>query len=291
MSQSPVTEGEFSTGPELMLWRPGLNRRRLRWRATLRSLLRTFAAAAIVGIGLAALATREVSGPLVWSLIIFAIVLTGISAVGTVVNFRCADYDHQHRPCPLESTPGEFFYRTGDFRDLPLSTMDAVCRVIAAVQRVHRSTAAVWLSAQQLRDVHQVAWGALRLVDRTSTLRDVLTDPRCAKFDELAFVRSYLIETDEAVDRVLTCLLQVELLVTSWERKLAEIDLLAQLRIKLSQVPRETIAATLNRAESVPESVFAYITAARDLTDAGPFDWERPSNRQARRPFESEARS
>jgi hypothetical protein len=176
--------------------------------------------------------------------------------------------------------------------------MDSIRRVIVAVERVHSSPATVWLSAQQLRDVHQVAWDALRLVDQTRSLREVLTDPRCAEFDELALVRSYLIETDEAVDRVLTCLLQAELLVTSWERKLAEIDLLAQLRLELSRVSNETIAATLRRAESVPESIFAYITAARDLTDAGPFVWERPFNRpgirqhtQARRPLESEARS
>lgn len=280
MSQSPVTEGEFPTGPELMLWRPGVNRRRLRWCAILRSLVRTIAATTIVVIGLVGLATHELSGTRAWLVIIVVIVIVGVCAVCTVVDYRCAEYDHQHRkcrPCTLEAVRGEFFYRVGEFREFAPVTVDSVHRIIAAVERVHSSSAAVWINVQQLHDVHQVAWDALYLLDRTRTLRNVLIDPRSAECEELRRVRSYLAEVDEAVDRVLTYLLQAELLVTSWERKLAELELMAQLRTELSRVPPETIAVCLQRAEAIPERIFAYITAARDVTHAGPFEWEARS--------------
>lgn len=285
MSQSPIIEGEFPAGPELMLWRPGVDRRWLRWRATLWPVLRTLGAAALGVVAFALLITGAAPGGF-WPMVPVAVLLTGLSVVGVVVEFRCAEYDHRHRrgkPCRLETDPGAFFYRSGDFRDLPTSTTDSIHRIIAAVAKVHSSPAAAWLAPQQLRDVHRVAWDALGLLDRTRTLRDVLATQRCTPFDELTLVRSFLTDVDVAVDRVLTCLLQAELLVTAWEQKLVEIDQRAQLRAELNGLrlatPLAAIGATVQRAEAIPESMFAYITAARDLTNSGPFDWEQPSHR------------
>jgi hypothetical protein len=285
MSQSAIIEGEFPAGPELMLWRPDVNHRWLRWRAILWPVLRTLLAAALGVAAFAVLLTGAAPGSF-WPMVPVAGLLTGLSAVCVVVEFRCAEYDHRHRrgkPCRLETEPGAFFYRAGDFCDLPTSTTGSVHRIIAAVAKVHSSPAAAWLAPQQLRDVHRVAWDVLCLVDRTRTLRDVLTNKQCTAFDEIALVRSFVTDVDVAVDRVLTCLLQAELLVTAWEQKLVEIDQRAQLRAELNAIrlatPLAAIGATVQKAEVIPESMFAYITAARDLTNSGPFDWERLSHR------------
>lgn len=277
MSQSPVSEGEFPTGPELMLWRPGLDLRRLRRRTVLWPALRTFAAAALGEIGIAALVTDEVPREF-WLMIPLSIVLTGASAVAAAVDYRCVEYDHQHRPCWLERSPGRFFYRMGDFPTLPPATLDHLRRIITAVHRIHLSPAATWLNPQQLHDIHQMAWGTSHILYRTQALRDVLVDPRCTQFVEAAHARSQLATVDDVVERVLTSLLQAELLVTSWEQKLADMDLLGRLRKELNQATWETIVLTRQQADAVPEGAFAYVTAARDVTSTGPFDWERSAS-------------
>jgi len=282
MSQSPVTEGEFPTGPELMLWRPGLNRSRLRWRVVWWPVLRTLIAAALAGAVLVALVTH-VLPPEFWLMVFVSVMLTGASAVPAVVDYRCAEYDHQHRPCSLERRSGEFFYRMGDFYEVPGFTLDCVRRIVAAVRRVHLSPDATWLNPQQLHDIHQMAWDTLHMLYRTQVLRVALADPRCVQFDEVARARLHLAKVDDVVERVLTSLLQAELLVTSWERKLDDADLQGQLREELNRATWETIATTLHQADAVPEGIFAYVTAARDLTNAGPFDWELSPKRIAMR--------
>lgn len=282
MQWSPISEGEFPSGSEWMLWRPGLNRRRLRWRAIRCSTSRTKVGLALVGIGLACLALRDGPRSLDWLLITFIILITALSVLGVAVDYHCADYDHRHRPdrpCFMED-PGRFFYRASDFRDLPSSTVDAVCRVVTVVRAVHTSPAAAWLDPGHLRDVHCVAWETLRVLEASRPLRHALADVRSRRDVDLtgdvATARSSVAAVDDALDRVVTCLLQTEALLRSWEQKLVDIELRTRIRADLDLMPPDPGAAALRRAESVVVGVFATITAARDLTDAGPFPWERP---------------
>lgn len=291
MNQSPVSNGEFYSGTELMLWRPGMNRRWLRWRTVRRSLLRTMIAAALASVELAMLTAHDDPTGVGWALLTFVAIVTVASGVGVAVDYHCAEYDHQHRPdkpCFLEVVPGKYFYRASDFHGYPPSTVESVHRIITVVRTVHTSPAAGWLASRHLREVHQVAWEALRTLDASRPLRstiasahgEALAGPRPADVDGLAndlkAARSCVAAVDNAVDQIMTYLLQTELLVTSWEQKLADVEVRARLRTTLDWIPQNAGAITLHRAETVTESIFACITAARDLTDAGRFVWEGP---------------
>ncbi len=275
MGESPVIEGEFRTGSELMLWRPGVDRARLRWRAMWTCLFSGPGIYAVLGAAVIMHGVQRIG----WWVICLGVLVVCASALSIWVNYRCVDYDHQHghdKSCFLDKVRGEYFYRRGDFLYLPASMVHSVDRIIAAVRDVHASPASAWLDPQQLRDIHRVAWDALRSLDRTRTLRYVMNDPRCAAlWDDLSHAQSRLAEVDDALDTILSYLHQAVLLVQAWEQKLTEAEVRTRLRAELDNVPHDMIAVTLRRAESVPESLFAYITAARDLTNSGPFEWER----------------
>lgn len=275
MGESPVIEGEFRTGSELMLWRPGVDRDRLRWRAMWTCLFSAPGIYAVLGAAAAMYDVQRIG----WWVICLGVLVVSASVLSIWVSYRCVDYDHQHghdKPCFLDKVRGEYFYRRSDFHDLSPSMVHTAGRIVAAVRDVHVSPASAWLDPQQLRDIHRVAWDALRSLDRTRTLRGVIRDPRCAALsDDLSRAQSRLAEVDDALDNILSYLHQAVLLVRAWEQKLTEAEVRARLRAELDNVPHDMIAATLRRAELVPENIFAYITAARDLTNAGHFEWER----------------
>ncbi|MPZ79670.1 MAG: hypothetical protein GEV28_04430 [Actinophytocola sp.] len=274
-----MIEGEFPTGTELMLWRPGLDRARLRRRALRASLVSTPAAYAVLGVALLILGASAAPRQVGWLCLIVGVLAAGVGVVGLWVNYRCVDYDHQHGPnksCLLDKVNGEYFYSVSDFHDQPPSIVYSVGRIIATVRDVYASPVIVWLDPQQVHEIHRVAWDALRALDRTRTLRRVMDDPLCDAFpDDLLHAHSRLAVVDDTLDGILNYLHQAVLLVQAWEQKLAETEVRARLRAELDNIPHDTIAATLRRAESLPESIFAYITAARDLTNAGSFEWER----------------
>ena len=275
MGESPVIEGEFRTGSELMLWRPGVERARLRWRAMWTCLFSVPGICAVLGAAVIMHGVQRIG----WWVICLGVLVVCASVLSIWVNYRCVDHDHQHRhdkPCFLDKVRGEYFYRRSDFHDLPPSTVHSVDRIIAAVRDIHISPANAWLDPQQLRDIHRVAWDTLQALDRTRTLRTVMDDPRCAALsDDLIHAQSRLAEVDDALGHILNDLHQAVLLVQAWEQKLAETEVRARLHAELDNLPHGMIAATLRRAESVPANIFAYITAARDITNAGPFAWER----------------
>jgi hypothetical protein len=275
--EGPVIEGLFPTGTELMLWRPDIDRRRLRLRFLRAAVLSSPATYAMLGATLVAIGAtpRQVS----WIFVAAAVLIVAGYALVVWVNYRCADYDHQHgrrKQCFLDRTRGEYFYHVSDFCDLPPSIGYTVSAIITAVRGIHASPAATWLGSQHLREIHQVAWDALCMLDRTRTLRVLVDDPRYQSIsDDLLDARARLTAVDDTLEGIVNHLYQVTLLGQAWEQKVAESDLRSQLRIEIDNVPDVSIASTLRRAESLAESVFAYVTAARDVTNAGPFVWEQ----------------
>jgi hypothetical protein len=275
MIGSPVSEGQFRNGTELMLWRPGLNHATMRRRALAAALSSSSSAHVALGAVLIVVGVGAVPALIGWLCLFGGSLAVGLNVLKISVDYRCMDFDHQHDRCFLDEVRGEFFYRAGDFADLGPSIAHAVEYIIASVREVHTSPAAAWLGPQQVHDVHQVAWNAVHILDQTRTLRGVVNDPPGgAAAGDLTSAQSQLALIDDTVDAINSYLRQAVLLTQAWERKLAEIDLGARLRTELDSVPHHTIDATLRRAESVPEAIFTHITAARDLTDAGPFAWE-----------------
>lgn len=274
----PVTEGEFPTGTELMLWRPGIDRRRLRERAFDAAVFSSPAICVLLGANLVAMGALPQQANWI-SRIVTVLILAGYALV-VWVYFQCADHDHRHgpdKPCFLDRTRGEYFYHCGDFDDLPQPVVDSTTAVMVTVRGIYASSAVAWLDSQHLREIHQVAWDALRVVDETRELRTLVADPRYYQIisDDLVDARARLSVVDDALDGILDYLHQVTLLLQAWEQKLAEADLLSQLRAEVDTVPACAVASILRRAESLAEGVFAYVTAARDVTNAGPFLWER----------------
>lgn len=273
----PVIEGEFPTGTELMLWRPGIDRSRLRRRAFRAAVFSSPATYLLLVTTLIAMSAgcRQVS----WIFGILTVLILMRYALVVGVNYGWADRDHQHgpdKPCFLDRTCGEYFYRPSDFRDLPLSILYSANAIIATVRGVYASPAAAWVEPQHLREIHQLAWDALRVLDQTRTLRMLVADPRYqATSGDLLDARACLSAIDDMLDGIVNWLHQVTMLLQAWEQKLAEADLRSQLRAEGDNVPAGTMASVLRRAESLTESVFAYVTAARDVTNAGSFVWER----------------
>jgi hypothetical protein len=280
MTEFPVIEGEFQTGTELMLWRPGVDRTRLRRRATWTGLLHKPAMCAGLGAGTIVLGADAVPQWIGLLLVLVGLIALGSSLLTLWIAYRCADYDHLHgsdRPCFLDKDRGRYFYSRSDFTDLPSSIVDSVDAIIAAVRDTYASPSVVWLAPQQLRDIHGVAWGTLRALDRTRGLRLVLDgQPSSTPSDDLLqAAQSHLAEIDEAVCRVRACLQDAVALVRAWEQKLSDAQVRAHLSAELTKLAPHTTEAIRRRAETLPETIFAYITAARDVTNAGPFEWEQ----------------
>lgn len=275
MNGSPVTEGQFQTGTELMLWRPGLHYTKVRRRALTTSLFSSSAIHVLLGATVIVLGVHSAPAPIGWLCLFGGVLAVGINVLKICVNYRYMDCDHQHDTCFLDKVRGEFFYRTSDFSDLEPAVGQAVNHIIGSVHDVYASPAASWLDSRQMHDIHQVAWDTVHIVDRTRALRDVVTDPRTgATGGDLTLAQSQLAMVDEAVEMVASYLRQAVILTEAWEMKLAEIHLRDRLRVELDAVPHHAIDDAIRRAKSVPEAIFIHITAARDLTDAGLFDWE-----------------
>lgn len=275
--EGPVTEGEFPTGAELMLWRPGIERSRLRERAFYAAVFSSPPTCTLLGTTLVAMGALPQQESWISSSVA-VLILAGYALV-VWVNFWCADHDHRHGPdkqCFLDRTRGEYFYYRGAFDDLPQPIVCSASTIIATIRGIYVSPAVTWLEPQHLHEIHQVAWDALCVLDQTRDLRKLVDDPRYQVIsDDLVDAQARLSVVDDTLDRIVNCLCQVTLLIQAWEQKLTEADLRSQLCAEVDNVPASSMASTLRRAEALTESVFAYVTAARDVTNAGSFVWER----------------
>jgi hypothetical protein len=222
---------------------------------------------------------REDDAAATWLCLSAGILGLLIGAATAWINYLYFDRDHRHgrnKQCFLERVRGAYFYRPTDFIELGPSTVDTASRIATALRDAHSSPATAWLDPQHLRNLHNIAWHALTIVDRSRSLREVVNQGKRNGTDN-DLVRAgedNLTSLDSAMDAILTSLLNAVALVQAWSQKLADSEHRTRLHAELCDFPRDAITATVRAAESMLDGIFAYITAARDVTHTGPFNWE-----------------
>ncbi|WP_410655198.1 hypothetical protein [Amycolatopsis sp. lyj-112] len=173
---------------------------------------------------------------------------------------------------------GEFFRRS-DFDGLGADPGERVAELLAGLRELHRSPARAWLDPALPGEVHKVVWRTLGCLDRSRDARaladEVAAEPDAG--DNLAAA------TRQAVDNVDTCLHEVTrhvwgcvLICRAWEQKMRRQDLADRVSHALVNAPGPDQLRGLSQdSDALPRSVFAHITAARDVTHAGLFPWEQ----------------
>jgi hypothetical protein len=199
-----------------------------------------------------------------------------------VANLNCFTTDHRHdhnARCRLEQRPGEFFYRTRDFTTLGTTVGDHAAQLIGAVGELYTTPARAWLDPELPREAHRVVWEALCCLDRTRPARALAAQLAAEPGEsELASAAAAAVaQIDQATADLLFHLYGCVTLTRAWEAKLHHGDLAARTATALTVLREIPIGRPVAAAEPLPQSVFAYLTAARDVTDAGPFPWEHPA--------------
>jgi hypothetical protein len=278
---SPVSVGDFEEGQDTMLWNPQLSRTRWRREILRAALPPRVVLCGLLGAALAADGIVQESGLVAVLMIGLGVLAFSSATLAAVVNAGCFATDHVHehaRRCHLEQCPGEFFYRTKDFTAQGASVQDAVAGILDAVSQLQSSPAQAWLDPSLAREAHLVAWDVLCCVDRTRTARAVADQLRCEPQAGVLAARANdaLRVIDQALADVLWHLRGCVTLAQAWTAKLHHAGLEARVQVTLQSLrdgEAERIAAA---AEALPQNVFAYVTAARDVTNTGPFPWEQP---------------
>jgi hypothetical protein len=278
---TPVSRGDFLDGPDTMLWNPTLTSARCRGE-TLRALTtRHTVLSGLFGAGSLTLGiARATGGAAVLFLAVGVLALcSGALTAATTLGSITTDHRHPHGTrCSLEQRPGAFFYRTNDFADLGTSTHDTVTLLIDAVDELTTTLACGWLDPELPHQAHQVVWDTLYCLDRTRPARALVTQlAREPGEVELAGSAADAVEAiDAGVAEVVFHLLGCLTLTRAWETKLHHHDVAARTDTVLASLREIPLAPVVAAAESLPHSVFAHLTAARDVTDTGPFRWEDP---------------
>lgn len=275
----PVTSGLFPEGTDLLIWNPHLTARRWRREALRASIDWTsmrWGIYGVAGVGLGLRATSWIAAAL---LILFGLVWLGLVAGRIHISYSTWEIEHNHakgRRCRLEQRPGEFFYRERDFADLGPRVRTAVDYLVEAVSHLDNTPAADWLDEELPDRVHHVVWEALSCVDRTRAAR-VLAAKLAAEPDEeelAAAARVAIAALDDALDDLAAHLRACITLTVAWERKLRHAELAGHVETIMQSLRQIPLQAVADGAAELPQTVFAWLTAARDLTDAGPFAWE-----------------
>jgi hypothetical protein len=275
----PVTSGLFPDGTDLLIWNPQLPSRRWRREAVRASIDGKSMRWGAYGVAAVGLGLGPASGIAAALLILFGLAWLGLAAARLVIFSSNWEIEHDHpkgKRCRLERRPGEFFYRKRDFADLGPRVASAVAYLIDAVSYLHRTPARSWLDPELPDRVHRVVWEALSCVDRTRAAR-VLAQKLTAESDEeeLAAAARLAIGTlDEALDELVAHLRACVTLTVAWEQKLRHADLADRVETTVQALQEIPLRSAADDAAELPPAVFAWLTAARDLTDAGPFAWE-----------------
>ncbi|GAB2790657.1 hypothetical protein [Amycolatopsis magusensis] len=286
----PVHAATFLDGPDSMLLNPDIPESQWRGERVRAGLRPRTVLTGLASVALAALAAASGSG--------FAAVLSSGAGILTVGASLVAGWysaarmliDHRHgpgSPCRLDRVRGEFFFRGRDFADLGTASY-AVRTLIAGVGELHRSPAREWIDPGVPREVHAVVWQALCCLDRTRAARtlagELAADPDAAVGELAAAAREAVTVIDDAVNEVVRHLHGCLVLTRAWEAKLRHTALSTRTDHILAAVPDPAEVRRLSEAaEALPQNVFAYITAARDITGAGTFPWEHPTSQWSRR--------
>ncbi|WP_020499953.1 hypothetical protein [Sciscionella marina] len=279
---SPVARAPFADGADRLVWNPHLSpahRRRARWRALAHGevLITALAGASLVTAGITAPTGAAV---LVFVLGGWTLLLAGLTAFDKARPEALAPRHAHGRGCRLASRPGEFFYRSQDFTGLGEPIHGTVCALIDAVDVLHTSPARAWLDPGLPRQAHLLVWETLRCLDLTRHARalaeDLAQEPGSG--DLAARVRDALTAIDREIEQVCDCLDDCVTLARVWEAKLRRADLAAHTETTLAGLPEDPLERLHSAAEQLSLTAFAHITAARDISDAGPFAWENPTH-------------
>jgi hypothetical protein len=275
----PVTEGDFADGPDVMLWNPALTAKRWRSVSIYAFVARCCTTQFVIGLLVLALGIRiaeSISGALLVGGAGALVLSCLCDAAMTVI---CLDTDHSHprgRPCRLERSPGEFFLRGRDFADLGPRAHYAAKQLIDLTGELHSTVVRGWLPSGLPEKANQLAWEALIRLDRSRTARqngDKLAEvPGEA---ELASAVAAAVEKfDDDLDELIFELQSCATLTRAWEAKLRHDQFVGHAVVVQDELQAASIGPVVALAEELPRSVFAYVTAARDLMAAGPFPWE-----------------
>lgn len=161
MHASPAQFGTFRAGTELVLWRPGLDRRQLRRRAMRRCLMPDTTLYAIAGL-LAILLSLIDDPPLLLAMAVGAVLVLVATLTAHHDFFRFGhDLSENSAAWRTDRGRGEWFFRPADFTDRGFASAHTAARIIDAVHLIHTGPAASWLDPNQLGRTHQLAWEAL----------------------------------------------------------------------------------------------------------------------------------
>jgi hypothetical protein len=279
----PVTEGDFPDGPDLMLWNPALTAKR--WRA---ESIRVFALRCLTircAAGLITLAlTVRIAETLPGALLVggaAALVVSGLC--DAAIHMLCLETDHDHprgRRCRLEHRPDVFFVRGRDFADLGDAAQRSAVLLIDLTRELHATAARDWLDPELSGRAHRLAWEALTCLARSRAARRHVEQLAAIPGEiELASTAlTALTEFDESLDELVFHLRGCVTLTRAWEEKLHHDQLAERIFAVEAELRAASIRQVADSAEELPTSVFAFITAARDISGAGPFPWERPAD-------------
>lgn len=278
---SPVQHVHTPHGPELVLRNPEITPRqwrRLHLRAGLRPspVLAGLATAALAGLAAALSSGAAALG---------AAGLAGLSLIGTVEacgqrasQALTAHLHHPSRACAFNRGPGRYCLSATTITDHE-PTRARVRALIAGLDELHHSPAGAWLDSAVPARLHQVVWLTLLALHRAQPARALADDlaDKCDVVDLVARTRQAVNRVDDATEQVLRQLQGALLLTREWERKLQRTVLVARTERTLTAMPDHgQLQVLAGDADTVLHTVFGSITAARDLTDAGPFPWENP---------------
>ncbi|MGW4826300.1 hypothetical protein ACWEOG_01870 [Amycolatopsis japonica] len=276
---SPVLDGVFPDGHDTVLLNPAVTARHWPRRQALaavrpETVLKGLVSA--IGVGLALTAGNGFAGKFILAAVVLIVVLAGWRAVCTVREGRGL---HDHTPrTRLRRGEG---WRSKDFADLGSDTARQVRDLLAGVDELHRTSARAWIDPALPGEAHRVVWQALCCLDRSRDARtlaeELAADPDAGE-DLVAAAHRAVTTIDHGLGEVARHLHGCLLLTRAWEAKLRRTDWTHRTGHVLAALPgHDHLRRLTQAAEELPQNVFAHVTAARDLTQAGEFPWERPS--------------
>ncbi|WP_410645332.1 hypothetical protein [Amycolatopsis sp. lyj-346] len=279
-----VTVGDFADSPDIMLWNPAVTTNR--WR---RHIVRVFLARLF--------STRCVAGLLAFTLVLgtgaaetlggaltiggaIALVLSGLCDAGITASCLATDHHHQRgRRCPLERSPGEFFFRSDDFADLSAAAHHTAGLLIDLIGELHATAARDWIDPELPDRAHHAVWDVLTRLTRTAPARRHAARLAAipGEADLATTTATAIAEFDALLDELVFHLQGCVTLSREWEAMLRHAELAEHTSAAQAELYAASIRPLVEVTEELSKSVFAYVTAARDLTGAGRFAWELPS--------------
>ncbi|MFD8497317.1 hypothetical protein [Amycolatopsis sp. NPDC059657] len=256
MTGVPSTGQAYPHGQILELWHPSWTPNRLRLRLVREAVWPLPCAAVIAGIGLVMFGIHT-RNDVIACLDVFAGFIATLAGAMHITLSLVMFFDGDDLPPALTRVPGQHLYRLEDFASLPEPAAALAEGLLVTVHRLDAS-GADWLDPSLLRAGQLAAWDALACLDRTRTLRHASEARISGATWEIAVI-------DNRIGRILRSLQHSAELAEAWQAKLAHHE-------------SGSLASAEHSAAEMTEGVFAYVTAARDVLDAGPFAWEHPAS-------------